>query len=48
MMAMDLLAQDFGTITFQDVVEFCSQQIAALTWTAESVNLNEAPSRGCY
>ena len=27
MTAMDLLAQDFGTIAFQDVVEFCGQKI---------------------
>lgn len=27
MTAMDLLAQDFGTITFRDVVEFCDQKI---------------------
>lgn len=27
MLAMDLLAQDFNTITFQDVVDFCDQQI---------------------
>ena len=24
---MDLLAQDFGIITFQDVVDFCDQEI---------------------
>jgi hypothetical protein len=28
---MDLLAQDFGTITFQDVVNFCDQQIVENT-----------------
>jgi hypothetical protein len=31
MMAMDLLAQDFVTITFQDVVNFCDQQIVENT-----------------
>jgi hypothetical protein len=24
---MDLLVQEFGTITFQDVLDFCDQQI---------------------
>jgi hypothetical protein len=28
---MDLLAQDFGTITFQDVVDFCKQKIVENT-----------------
>ena len=28
---MDLLAQDFGSITCQDVVEFCNQQIVENT-----------------
>lgn len=28
---MDLLTQDFGTITFQDVVDFCDQKIAENT-----------------
>ena len=31
MKAMDLLAQDFGSITFQDVVDFCDQQIVENT-----------------